>query len=167
MAEALARAHVPGLIALSAGTMGWNGAPATDHAVEVLARRGIDMRHHVSRRLTSDDIDAADLVIAMTRIHAWATHAHHPGAQVRTFLFDEFLRAATRVPRAARPLRAWVEELGSARDPSAPPGAARDEIADPAGEELDVYEQTAARLERLTRSLATALRSDLGDENSA
>jgi len=157
MAEALARAHLPGVVVASAGTMGWNGAPATDHAIEVLARRGIDLHAHVSRRVTRDDIEAADLVIAMTRVHAWATHAHHPAAQSRTFLFDEFLRAATRSPRDQQPLRGWVEALGRARNPEAPPGAARDEIADPAGEALDVYERTAERLERLTERLAAAV----------
>jgi protein-tyrosine-phosphatase len=46
MAEALLRHHLradPTMPVASVGTIGWNGYPATPHAVEVLAERGIDL----------------------------------------------------------------------------------------------------------------------------
>src|SRR5690606_11342367 len=80
MAEALLRHHLRAaghdITVASAGTLGWNGRPATPHAVEVLAERGVSLAGHISRKLTRDLLDASDLVVAMTRTHAWAVAAH-------------------------------------------------------------------------------------------
>ncbi len=171
MAEGLLRHHLDAagvaLEARSAGTLGWNGNPATPHAVEVLAERGIDLSHHVSRRLDTAEIRAARLVIAMTRVHAWAVAAHDPDAPRRTFLLGEVVRLGAAVDatalRSAAPagrgdlVERWVEGLHAQRPEGRPLGRAAEEVADPAGESIDVYRATADRLDRQIRSVVERL----------
>lgn len=170
MAEGLLRHHLDtaglAIETRSAGTLGWNGNPATPHAVEVLAEHGVDLSHHVSRRLDGDEIRRSALVIAMTRVHAWAVAAHDPTAPARTFLLGEVVRlgaaadaeaAGRAVEAAGDPLASWVAALDSRRPAGKPLGRAAEEIADPAGESVDVYRDTAARLDRHARALVALL----------
>jgi len=53
----------------SAGTMGYNGGTASDEAVAVMARRGIELSAHESRPLTLELVQSADHVFVMTRSH--------------------------------------------------------------------------------------------------
>jgi protein-tyrosine phosphatase len=157
MAAALLRHHLGGRALVeevaSAGTLGWSERPATPHAVTALAERGIDLSGHVSRRLTRAMLDDAELVIAMTRTHAWAVAAHGEDAAARTFLLDELVRLAERAgPRGGEPLGGWLAELDGLRPPERLARAA-EEVADPAGESLEVYRSTADRLERSIRRL--------------
>jgi protein-tyrosine-phosphatase len=161
MAEALLRHHLGAsgheIEVVSAGTLGWGGRPATDHAVAVLSERGVDLAHHTSRKLSRDMIDDADLVLAMTRTHAWAIAAHDEDAAARTFLLDELVRLAEAAgARGREDIGAWIAELDSRRPPDRL-GRATDEVSDPAGESLDVYRRTADRLERSIHRLVPLL----------
>ena len=161
MAEALLRHHLgadPTMPVASVGTIGWNGYPATPHAVEVLAERGIDLGAHVSRKINRDDVDRADLIIAMTRKHGWAVAAHDPEAATRTFLLGEVTRLARSQPRNGESLRDWSESIARSRRPGRPMGQAGDEIHDPVGESIEVYRATASELDRLLGDLATAIK---------
>lgn len=145
------------LVVGSAGTLGWNGRPATDHTVAVLAERGIELGHHISRRLTRDLVNQADVVLAMTRTHAWAVAAHDADAAARTFLLDEMVRLGEAAgARGGEDVGAWVAELDSRRPPQRL-GRAGEEVPDPAGESLAVYRATADRLERSVRRLVALL----------
>jgi protein-tyrosine-phosphatase len=161
MAEALLRHHLTAhghqIDVASAGTLGWNGKPATDHAVAVLAERGVPLGSHESRKLTRELLDDADLVIAMTRQHAWAVAAHDEDAAARTFLLDELVRLGEKAgPRGGEPLGAWIAELDALRPPDRL-GRATEEVSDPAGETLDIYRSTADRIERSVRRLILLL----------
>jgi protein-tyrosine phosphatase len=167
MAEGLLRHHLEAsgldLLVASAGTLGWNERPASAHAVTVLHERGIDIAHHRSRKLEGADIGRADLVLVMTRVHGGAVVAHDEAARVRTFLPAELVRiaAAAGGRPAGVPFGDWVAELGAARPPG-PLGRAHEEVADPAGESLDVYRATADRLERTFERLMPLLRPEAG-----
>jgi protein-tyrosine-phosphatase len=162
MAEALlaAKLRERGADALvhSAGTLPWGG-PATGHAVAAVAEHGLELHEHESRPLTAELVEAADLVLGMTRDHVGRVVAHQPAALRKAFLLGEAVRLGKVVgPRAAdEPVAEWVAELSSLRPRERPPGRAADEVADPAGESLDVYRRTAARLDRMTTSLAELL----------
>ncbi len=162
MGEALLRAHLSarGLDARvhSAGTMHWGG-PATDHTVEVLRERGLDAREHLSRPLSRDLVAGADLVLGMTRNHVWAVANHDPDAWDRTFLVGELVRLGERVGarEPGEPVRAWVERVAGTRPGGGAVGTAVDEIADPVGEPIDVYRDTAARLDAQLAGLAALL----------
>jgi protein-tyrosine-phosphatase len=53
----------------SAGTWALDNRPAAEHAVKVMAERGIDIAGHRSRSLTQADIDEASLILSMSREH--------------------------------------------------------------------------------------------------
>ena len=163
MAEALARhrlraAGVDAVPVSSAGTLGWSGRPATDKALEVLAEHGVELPDHVSTKLDTDTVRSADLIVVMTRVHGWAVTAHDEEAAARTFLPDELIRlsASAGSPATGEAVRDWAERVGAQRAPG-PLGHARDEIADPAGEALDVYRAVAGRLHRFTERLVETL----------
>ncbi|MFC1560985.1 low molecular weight protein arginine phosphatase [Candidatus Latescibacterota bacterium] len=54
---------------ISAGTHAINGYPASEHAIEVLAQHGIDIRFHRSRQLTEEIVKDADLILTMEKYH--------------------------------------------------------------------------------------------------
>ena len=148
----------------SAGTIGWGG-PATDHAVEILAERGIDLSEHESRRLTPAIVADADLVLGMTRDHVTGSLNHDPAARDRSFVMGEVVRLGRKVGprRPGQSVRAWCAEVASLRQPNRPPGIGGDEIADPVGEGMAVYQTTAAQLDRLCEELAALLIPDGSD----
>jgi len=145
----------------SAGTLGWGG-PATDHAVEVLADRGIDLSEHLSRRLSGEIVGDADLVIGMTRDHVGGVLAHDKAAGDRAFVMGEIVRLGHRVGprREGQSLRDWGAEVAALRPPNRPPGRGSDEVDDPVGLGLDVYRATADRLDRLCAELAALVLPD-------
>jgi protein-tyrosine-phosphatase len=75
MAEGIAR-HVikerykGRLEACSAGVAGLEGEPASMEAVRVLAERGIDIRGHVARSVSSDLVKECDIALVMEERHA-------------------------------------------------------------------------------------------------
>ena len=142
----------------SVGTIGWGG-PATSHAVEVLARRGVDLSEHESRRMSTGHVLDADLVLGMTRDHVHGVLNHDRSAIDRTFVIGELVRLGDRVgPRTADlSVRQWGAEVAALRPPKRPPGQASDEIADPVGEGEAVYEATAERLDGLCARIAELL----------
>lgn len=136
----------------SAGTRAWNQG-ATDDAISVMRERGLEISAHVNRQLTRQLVEEADLVLGMTRDHVSITNARSPDARRRTFLIGELARLGADVGprRDFEPVSTWVERAAAARPHRQPLGRAMDEIADPAGEPIDVYRRTAAELDvRLT-----------------
>ncbi|MBN2565525.1 MAG: low molecular weight protein arginine phosphatase [Candidatus Eisenbacteria bacterium] len=75
---------------LSAGTAGLAGFPATDSAISVAREHGIDISGHLSRALTGETIDRADLILAMTRSHLGRILENRPDASAFTFQLSEF-----------------------------------------------------------------------------
>jgi protein-tyrosine phosphatase len=145
----------------SAGTIGWGG-PATSHAVEILAQRGIDLSEHESRRLTPSFVTEADLVLGMTRDHVTGSLNHDPGARERSFVMGEVVRLGRKIGprRPDQSVRDWCAEVAALRLPNRPPGIGSDEIADPVGEGMSVYQRTAEQLDHLCAELAALLIPD-------
>ena len=59
-----------GLGVSSAGTAAEGGSAASEQALSVAVRRGLDLSSHRARALTSEQIASSDLVITMTRRHS-------------------------------------------------------------------------------------------------
>ncbi len=53
----------------SAGTWALENRPASEHAVEVMAARGVDISDHRARNLTAAAVAEADLILVMSREH--------------------------------------------------------------------------------------------------
>jgi protein-tyrosine-phosphatase len=73
----------------SAGTWAAEGAPATDHALAVLAERGIDFRDHRSAEIGAADVEDADLILVMTESHRVAIEAEFPSARGKVRLASQ------------------------------------------------------------------------------
>jgi protein-tyrosine phosphatase len=96
MAEVLLRdkiqkSNVTDQIAVaSAGIAVWSEGKASQGAQTVMEGRGIDMVSHRSRRLSLEDIVAADLLLTMTASHKEAVLSIMPEAQHKVFTLAEF-----------------------------------------------------------------------------
>ena len=97
MAEALLRARLARDEARrdwrvgSAGVWTTDGRPASAHAIEEMAQRGIDMRAHRARNVTRELMAEADLVLAMTRQHVEALRSAFPEHAHKVELLSEMI----------------------------------------------------------------------------
>lgn len=123
MAEGIFRAELARRgesgVAISMGTLGIQGRPASAHAVQVMEEIGIDVSPHRSQGVSLGLLRHATEIFAMERAHRDVLHQMDPA------------------------LGARVVQLG-AMDPE---GGAED-IADPIGGSLDAYRACRDRLAR-------------------
>lgn len=93
MAEGLLKALLPkdcGWDVSSAGVCAANGWPVSDHAVEALREKEIDISNLTSRTLTPQRIAEADLLVTMTEGHRQAVLAVAPESEGKVFLLKSF-----------------------------------------------------------------------------
>ncbi|MGI8707160.1 MAG: hypothetical protein ACR2LG_02990 [Actinomycetota bacterium] len=69
MREALSGRDCDGVEVASSGTWAEAGYGAAESAVNALRERGIDLSAHRTRPLDPDEVNQADLVVAMTSVH--------------------------------------------------------------------------------------------------
>ena len=84
----LASLEAEGLRVLSAGAFASAGVPASPEAIDALAKMGLDLSGHRTRRLTVDMIQEADVIYGMTRAHQQAVRDLVPSAAAKTLLLD-------------------------------------------------------------------------------
>lgn len=94
VAEALLRAHlgVGGPQVASAGTAAVVGEPAEALAAEVALEHGLDLSAHRGQQATTPLLQAADLVLVMTRAHADWVHGRLPALRGRVHLLGRWGR---------------------------------------------------------------------------
>lgn len=85
-AEADGALVVPTVV--SAGTFAGPGQPASSHAVDALAARGLSLDGHHSRPVDEALAESADVILTMTRDHAAALLSASPGLADRVQPFD-------------------------------------------------------------------------------
>lgn len=93
MAEGLLKTLLPtdsGWEVSSAGVCAADGWPASDHSVEALREKGIDISGLTSTTLTPELIEEADLLITMTDGHRQAILAAAPQSEDKVFLLKSF-----------------------------------------------------------------------------
>lgn len=73
----------------SAGTWTIEQQPASGNALIVMAQRGIDLSAHRSKMVTRREMDAATVVIVMTRSHREALTAEFPLHRAKIHLMSE------------------------------------------------------------------------------
>ena len=163
MAEAILRRRldVLGIDAsvASAGLLS-DGQPATDSAVETMAIYGLDVTAHRSRRITPELLAQPDLIIGMAREHVREAVVLRPELYTRTFTLKELVRRGSELgPRAPdRPVDDWLRAAHQGRTPVQLMGASElDDVADPVGRGVGVYEATAHELVVLVDQLVDLL----------
>lgn len=141
LAEAIARREagrrgLTDIVAASAGTSAWDGAPASDGAMLVAMERGLDLAAHRARVLSRELLQDADLVLVMGPHHL--DRAKALGAGDRAELLTGF---------ASR-------------------GASVEPVADPFGGDLDAYRATFSELETVIGKALDRVSADRGSRGA-
>jgi len=163
MAEAFLRVDLAARgVSIPVGSAGFvtEGAPPPPEVVRVMADAGIDIAAHRSRRLGTQLMRDAALVVTMTGQHLVEVTAGYPEASGKSFTFAEVLDRGGRTgPRLARePVGEWVGRVHSSQRPASPfPLSAGRDVADPMGGPLRGYEQVRDILAAMTARLAAIL----------
>ncbi|MFH1645119.1 MAG: low molecular weight protein arginine phosphatase [Candidatus Omnitrophota bacterium] len=93
MAEAFLKKYLSaddGYEILSAGTLGFDGLPATKEAIAVMKEENLDISGYVSSALKKEMIENADIVFAMSKIHKDYILGKVPAAKDKVFLLKEY-----------------------------------------------------------------------------
>jgi protein-tyrosine-phosphatase len=133
-----------------------DGLQASRGAVDTLASRGLDLEAHRSRMMTEAMLAEADLVVGMAREHVQEAVVLLPSVWPRAFTLKELVRRAEQAgPRSpGQPFDEWLEKVHAGRSRSDLLGRAiADDVADPIGLGLDVYERTATEIAALVDRL--------------
>ncbi|MBQ1071751.1 phosphotyrosine protein phosphatase [Micromonospora sp. C31] len=152
----------------SAGTGGWHaGEEMNPPASRLVTARGGSVAGFAARKLRSDHIDAADLVLTATADQQDYVVALRPDAASRTFVLGEFGRLLAGVDAAGLPAAeatpegvyargvALVEAANAARlgNTSLP----TDDLDDPWGRGDQCFSRVADEIEETVHPLAAAL----------
>lgn len=97
MAEAylkkiLQKQHRTDIQVSSAGVMALAGMGASVETQEVLLREGIELKAHVSQRVTQELVDQSDIILVMEDVHENRILELAPEAENRLFLLKEFAK---------------------------------------------------------------------------
>src|SRR5258706_2610484 len=92
MAGAFLREHVPGLLVTTSGTHVIEGMPMSWRTRDAIASMGLPIPDHRSRQATVQELDSADLVIALAREHVQWMRRVHPRAAPRTATLKRLAR---------------------------------------------------------------------------
>ncbi|OKI68771.1 arsenate reductase/protein-tyrosine-phosphatase family protein [Micromonospora sp. CB01531] len=152
----------------SAGTGGWHaGEEMNPPAARQVISRGGDVAGFAARKLRSDLIDAADLVLTATADQQEYVVALRPDAAARTFVLGEFGRllggvdASVLPPAAATPDAVYARGVALvAAAEAARQGAAPlpfDDLDDPWGRGDQCFSRVADEIEETVHPLAAAL----------
>jgi protein-tyrosine phosphatase len=161
MAEVLLRRHLAqaGVDATvhSAG-LHPGGSPATAHGVAAMARRGLDLGPHRSRRVDASLVEGADLVVGMAREHVREAAVLGTGVLDKAFTLKELveLGEALGPRRAHEALGDWLGRVAATRARTDLLGVGHDDrfdVADPVGRGAADYEITAELLDGLLARL--------------
>ncbi|GAB3152574.1 protein-tyrosine-phosphatase [Micromonospora sonneratiae] len=152
----------------SAGTGGWHaGEEMNPPAARQVRGRGGDIAGFAARKLRSDQIDAADLVLTATADQQEYVVALRPDAAARTFVLGEFGRLLAGVNVAALPSVeltaesvyargvALVEAVDVLRRGASPLPA--DDLDDPWGRGDQCFSRVADEIEETVQPLAAVL----------
>jgi protein-tyrosine-phosphatase len=128
----------------SAGIAGWEHSGADPNSVEAAAERGIDISAHRGRLLRPQDVDEAELVLAMATEHVEEVVGEDPDAAGRTFTLKQLVRLLEALPPADRqPLSERIAQADALRRSGFEGNPYDDDIADPLGLPVDAFRAMA------------------------
>jgi len=157
MAEVLLRHELrgrrcKGIKISSAGTWAMNDNTASADAISVLAARGVGLAAHRSRPLAIDELDSADLIVAMTSVHVREILSLSPGVEHKIRLLKELDKL---VPKRAADTR--QERVAAMLAVARPRRRRALDLDDPMGLPISSYERCLAELDVGISALADVL----------
>lgn len=147
----------------SAGTAGWEGSGAIPEALAAAVERGIDIGGHRARRLLTNHVEEADLVIGMATEHREAVARAMPQMAGKAFTLKELVRLVEALPPAtvaSDPGTRLVARVGEADElrRNGFEGSRNDEdIVDPLGQPPESFRAIAWELQDWCDRLAEGL----------
>ena len=150
MAGAILRERVPGLHVSTSGTHVIEGMPMSWRTRDAIESLGLPIPNHRSRQATAEELDRADLVIALAGEHVMWMRRVHPAAAARTATLKRLARHLEAGPAPLRqrlaPMR--LHEIGL--EPW-------EDVVDPAGGDYDVFVSCAVEIASLLHDLIPRL----------
>jgi protein-tyrosine phosphatase len=160
MAEALLTDRLAALgsaATVRSGGMLGDGEPPRPEVISAMAGYGLDITSHRSRRVTADDLERADLTLAMARENLRYAVVTAPAIWTRAFTICELVRRGEAIGRRlpGESLADWLARAHAGRKRAALLGDSDvDDVADPTGGPQRGYAETAAILSGLADRLA-------------
>jgi protein-tyrosine phosphatase len=158
-AAVLNRAYSELARAESAGTLDLGPARPPSEAVQVATALGVELSGK-ARPLSSLDLTEFDVVMGFERNHVAAAVVEGGAAYERSFLLPELARLLAELPPSSEKgdpvhgARALLRLAHERRNGVFVPG---EEITDPIGRPIEVYEEVYARIQELTLEVAERL----------
>jgi protein-tyrosine-phosphatase len=140
------------IIVTTRGTHVVEGMPMSLRTQSALAALGVQNHPHRSRQLSRDDLDTADLIIAMAREHVQFVRKRHPQAAARTATLK-------RLVRDLPPTNGSLAERVAALQLDTVALEHWEDVDDPAGGDEDVFHECAAQINALLEQLAPVFRN--------
>jgi protein-tyrosine-phosphatase len=141
-------AHLrPDLEPVSSGTLVIEGCPPSARTRAAFEAIDLDVPSHRSSQTRSDDLIAADAVVALAPEHVGWVRREHPSLADHTVTLKRLHRDLEPGPR---PLHHRVRDLG----PRSIEVEAWEEVVDPGGQEVDAYVACALEIRELMIGLA-------------
>ena len=150
MAGAILREHVPGLKVTTSGTHVIEGMPMSWRTRDAIASLDIPVPDHRSRQATFQELDHADLVIALAGEHVNWMRRVHPKAAAHTATLK---RLARDLPDGPATLWARLEPMQLDTVELEP----WEDVVDPAGGDLDVFVACAREIADLLHEIIPRL----------
>jgi protein-tyrosine-phosphatase len=132
------------------------GAPATRHAIAVMADRGVDISRHASRTIDPEVVRSTPLIVGMAREHVREAVVGYGADIEHTFTLKELVRRGERTGprRPDETMFDWLARVAAGRRSADLMGEDHDDdIPDPVGRSRARYEATASELDVLLRRL--------------
>lgn len=159
----LSRRGCDGIEVASAGTWAGYGNPAQPEALEVMQNRGIDLEAHRSRPVDPEELAAADLVVAMTSVHARELGQLAEAVGTKMVLMKELVKMEVE----ECPSPAVEDRLKTLLGGKRPPARRALDLDDPMGQPVFAYERAAREIAEGVRRLADLLCGPAPREGSA
>jgi protein-tyrosine phosphatase len=148
----------------SSGLRAHPGTPMHPHSMTILAQHALSVGEWSSTRTSAAQVDQADLILTATTAHRGAVVQLQPRALQRTFTLFQFARLAegvtlndlARGDSAALGAR-LVAAARARRSQLQPAGPGEDDLADPIGQPLQAFAETAGLVQSATRLILTAI----------
>jgi len=150
LAARVENAEVDEIRITTAGTHVVEGMPMSWRTRDALTGVDVTPPQHRSLQLRDEHVDTADLVVCLAREHVAYVRRTHPDAADRTATLRRLVRD---LAPGASPLAARLAPL----DLGAVTLEEWEDVDDPAGGELDVFEACARDIHALVAELASAL----------
>ncbi len=128
------------------------GQPASQHGVDILRGRGLDLTAHRSQAMSRELLRSSDLILAMAREHVREAVVLEPSLWPRTFTLKELVRRGegSGPRRAGEALADWLARVGQGRRIADLTGSSpEDDVADPYGGPRPAYERMVAEMDSL------------------